>query len=126
MPMQISLRRAAAVAFLASLLSAGGWAEGRQGKCSPVDPRRPRGEPAVVNINAASDRQLRLLPGIGPSKARAIIRYRERRKFRATWELIRVKGIGRKTYRRLRPYLAVKGPTTLTARPPPRERKPTR
>lgn len=71
----------------------------------------------VVNINTASEAQLELLPGIGPSKARAITRYRARRKFKATYELIRIRGIGRKTFRKLRSYLTVKGPTTLTERP---------
>jgi competence protein ComEA len=71
----------------------------------------------VVNINTATEDQLRLLPGIGPSKARAIIKYRTRTKFKATYALIRVRGIGRKTYRKLRRHLTVKGPTTLTSRP---------
>ena len=48
------------------------------------------------------------------NKARAIIKYRKRAKFKATYAVIRVRGIGRKTYRKLRPYLTVKGPTTLT------------
>ena len=88
--------------------------------------RRPRGKVArqepgpaegVVNINTATEAQLELLPGIGPSKARAITRYRGKRKFKATHELIRIRGIGRKTFRKLRSYLTVKGPTTLTQRP---------
>ena len=77
----------------------------------------------VVNINTATEAQLELLPGIGPSKARAIARHRARRKFKATYELIRIRGIGRKTYRRLRSYLTVKGPTTLTERPKREQRK---
>jgi len=71
----------------------------------------------VVNINAASPSQLELLPGIGPSKAKRIVDYRNRRKFKATYEVIRVKGIGRKTFRRLKSFLTVKGATTLTKRP---------
>jgi competence protein ComEA len=73
----------------------------------------------VVNINTAAPEQLQLLPGIGPSKARAIVKYRARQKFKATYNLIRVRGIGRKTYRKLRHYLTVKGPTTLTRKPRP-------
>ena len=94
------------------LLSAGPAGAARRG---PTHKQQAAG---VVNINTATEAQLELLPGIGPSKARAVVRYRTRRKFRATHELIRVRGIGRKTYRRLRAHLTIKGPTTLTARPP--------
>ena len=72
----------------------------------------------------ATAEQLKLLPGIGPSKADAIIRYRAKRKFRATYELIRIRGIGRKTFRKLRPFLAVTGPTTLTAKVKSTPRRP--
>jgi competence protein ComEA len=68
----------------------------------------------VVNINTATAEQLALLPGVGPSRAEAIIQARERRPFRAIQELIRVRGIGRATLDRLRPYIAVSGETTLT------------
>jgi comEA protein len=76
-----------------------------------------RSDLAVVNINTATPDQLRLLPRIGPSKAQAIITYRQKRPFRTTYDLVRVKGIGRRTYAKLRPYLTVKGPTTMKSRP---------
>jgi competence protein ComEA len=71
----------------------------------------------TVNINTASEEQLRLLPRIGPTKAKRIVAYRTRQKFRNPWDLTRVKGIGRKTFRRLRPFVTVNGETTLTSRP---------
>lgn len=79
----------------------------------------PQSSAGVVNINTASAEQLQLLPGVGPSKARAIVKYRAKAKFKATYALIRVRGIGRKTFRKLRRYLTVKGPTTLAKRPRP-------
>jgi len=68
----------------------------------------------VVNLNTAPPAVLALLPGIGPAKVELIIAYRRRRPFRTVDELVRVKGIGRKMVRALRPHLAVSGPTTAT------------
>ncbi len=86
----------------------------RRGRTSMVT-RRPAAE-GVVNINTATQSELSRLPGIGPSKASAIIAYRERgRRFRRVEDLLRVRGIGRATFRRLRPMLTVQGPTTLGA-----------
>ena len=74
--------------------------------------------PGVVNINTASMQQLELLPGIGPSRASRIVSFRSVKPFKRVRELARVKGIGRKTVRRLKVYLTVQGPTTLSSRPP--------
>ena len=60
-----------------------------------------------VNLNTAAQAELESLPGIGPSKAAAIVNYRTRRPFKKVEDLMRVKGIGRKTFLKLRPYLTV-------------------
>ena len=67
----------------------------------------------VVNLNDASEDELTRLPGIGPGKARAIAEHRHAHPFRRVDELTKVKGIGRKTFGRLRPYITTVGPTTL-------------
>lgn len=70
--------------------------------------------PEVININTADAATLQRLPGIGPAKAEAIIALRTRIKsFKRVEQLMRVRGIGRKTFRKLRPMLAISGPTTL-------------
>jgi competence protein ComEA len=71
----------------------------------------------VINLNTAPPEVLSLLPGVGPAKAAAILTYRKRRPFRTVDELVRIKGIGRKMVRRLRPHLAIAGPTTAAAAP---------
>lgn len=74
----------------------------------------------VVNIQTASVEQLQLLPGIGPSKAEAIVAQRDRRAFRRVEDIMRVRGIGRTTFRRLRSMLTIDGATTLAAPQPQR------
>ena len=66
----------------------------------------------VVNVNTATEQQLAFLPGVGSTTARRIVAYRERRKFGKPAHLMRVKGIGRKTFLRLKPYIVIKGETT--------------
>ncbi len=77
--------------------------------------RAGKGLDGVINLNTAPAAVLALLPGVGPSKAEAIVGYRTRRPFRTVDELVRIKGIGRKMVRRLRSHLAVSGPTTASA-----------
>ena len=73
----------------------------------------PKSSEGVVNLNNASEEQLVMLPGIGPSKAKAIAEHRHAHPFRRVDEITKVKGIGRKTFGRLRPYLTIVGATTL-------------
>lgn len=80
---------------------------------------RPRAKlSGVINLNQADEEALELLPGIGPSRAAAIVEYRKNRPFKRVDDLVRIKGIGKKTMVKLRPYLAVSGQTTLTVEQP--------
>jgi competence protein ComEA len=71
----------------------------------------------VVNLNEATADELERLPNIGPVKARSIVEFRHAHRFLKVDEITRVKGIGRKTFGKLRPYITVVGPTTLAERP---------
>src|SRR5262245_26475260 len=66
----------------------------------------------VVNLNTATEAELELLPGIGAAKVRAIVVYRRSHPFRTVEEIVRVKGIGAKMLKKLRPHVTVSGPTT--------------
>ena len=64
-----------------------------------------------IVLNLASAEDLRRLPGIGPTRARAIIELRQRlAKFRAVEDLMRVKGIGRKIIQRIKPGIVLDPP----------------
>jgi competence protein ComEA len=72
-----------------------------------------QGPPSVeqdrrVNINEAGPEELTQLPGIGPSRAQAIIVERKKRRFRRVEDILRVPGIGRKTFGRIRHSIRVK------------------
>jgi len=78
----------------------------------------------VVNINTATAQQLQLLPGVGPSRAQAIIAQRERHPYRRPEDLLSIRGIGRATLNRMLPYVVVEGETTLTRPAPAAPRRP--
>ena len=72
-----------------------------------------QGPPSVeqderININEAGPAELVKLPGIGPSRAQAIIVEREKRRFRRIEDIIRVPGIGRKTFGQIRHSIRVR------------------
>lgn len=66
----------------------------------------------VVNINTATADELEMLPGIGASKAAAIVSYRETEQFTTTEDLVKVKGIGEKMLEKIQAFITVDGPTT--------------
>lgn len=71
----------------------------------------------VVNINTADAAQLSLLPRVGAKAAQRVIEYRTQHgPFRATTDLMQVKGFGDKTFERLSPYITVEGKTTLDSK----------
>jgi comEA protein len=77
--------------------------------------RAPAPLTGVVNVNSATAEELSLLPGVGPSKAAAIIRYRtEHGAFKRVEDLAQVKGIGEKQVEKLRSHVALEGKTTAT------------
>ena len=67
----------------------------------------------TVNINNSTPEQLELLPGIGESRANAVVAIRKQRGgFKSVDELTEVKGIGEVALERLRPFVRTEGKTT--------------
>jgi competence protein ComEA len=70
-----------------------------------------------LNLNTANEEQLQLLPTVGPSKAERIVAWRAKNGgFKRVADLRRVKGFGYKTFKKLEPFLDIKGDTTLAAK----------
>ena len=71
-------------------------------------PRRPPERP--VDLNTATATELMQLPRVGPKTAQRIIAFRqEHGPFQRPEDLMNVKGIGEKTFRRLQPHITVTG-----------------
>ena len=61
-----------------------------------------------VNLNSASAAQLQTLPGVGASAAQRIVDYRQKNgSFKKVEELMNVKGIGEKSFLKLKPLITV-------------------
>ncbi|MEC5387970.1 helix-hairpin-helix domain-containing protein [Uliginosibacterium sp. H3] len=74
---------------------------------------------AAVNINTATEAELDSLPGVGPTKAKAIVDYRKANgNFKSIDDIKNVKGIGDKTFDDLKGQIAVSGATTVPAAAP--------
>jgi competence protein ComEA len=69
-----------------------------------------------VNINTASAAELAYLPRLGSKVAARIVEHRKEKPFARPEDLMEVKGIGEKLFTTLKPYVAVSGPTTLSAK----------
>ena len=69
----------------------------------------------VVNLNTGTAEQFDALPGISPKTAQAMVVYRKAHPFQRPEEVVKVKGIGKKRFLKLKPFLSVTGPTTLHA-----------
>ncbi|WP_345969890.1 MULTISPECIES: helix-hairpin-helix domain-containing protein [Sulfurimonas] len=62
---------------------------------------------AGVNLNTATAEELSSLKGIGPATAAKIIEYRKEHRFNSIEDIMNVKGVGEKTFLKLKDELEV-------------------
>ena len=69
-----------------------------------------------ININTASAAELAKLPGIGASKAQAIVAFRTKETFKEPGDLRKVKGIGDKLFDSIKDQVTVGDAPSSTGR----------
>jgi competence protein ComEA len=78
-----------------------------------VQASKPAAAGASVNLNTATAADLAKLPGIGAATAARIIEYRQKNgPFKKVEELMNVRGIGEKSFLKLKPLVSVAPPKT--------------
>ena len=95
--MKFDRRRLAAVALAIALL-VGGLGLGTA---------QAQDEGTPININTADEVELMMLKGIGEGKAKAIIEYREAQSFEIIEDIMKVSGIGEKTFENIKDRITV-------------------
>jgi comEA protein len=72
-----------------------------------TSPDRPQ-QRTKIDLNQATTAQLQLLPGVGPALSQRIVEYRKSRgPFQKTEDLMQVRGIGLKTFEKMKDYLTI-------------------
>jgi competence protein ComEA len=98
-----SRRALTAVALTVLLASAAIAAPATGSSSSKESPASP------LDLNSASAEQLTEIPGIGKVMAQRIVEWRDQNgPYRRVEDLLKVKGIGEKSFQKLRPYVKVK------------------
>lgn len=75
-----------------------------------------KGPAKPVDLNTASVDELQEVPGIGPTTAKAIVRFREKSgPFERVEDLLVIRGVSKARLEKMRPYLTVSLPAAYAA-----------
>jgi competence protein ComEA len=120
------MKQLAAVAIVAEVLASASVPVGHATQAStsqtqsqtpppapPAPPAPATPAPAPINLNTATAVDLQKLPGVGPAVAARIIEYRQKNgAFKKVEDLMNIRGIGEKTFLRLKPLVTIVPPKT--------------
>jgi competence protein ComEA len=103
------MHRFSSVVSLLVLLATVGAGAAQEKPAAPRAAAKPAAAAASpINLNTATVTQLETLPGIGARTAQAIVDHREKNgSFKKIEELMNVKGIGEKSFLKLKPLISV-------------------
>jgi competence protein ComEA len=91
---------------LAAIVASWIYRGGLSGRMIDIDTAEPVVLTFQLDINEAAWPEWTLLPGVGETLAKRIVQHRsERGPFRNHADLLRVSGVGPRTFERIRPYL---------------------
>ena len=101
------IRTILTVATVAAILTLGGPVGLAFSGAQPQQSSAPAAAPAL-NLNTATQADLEKLPGVGPATAKQILDYRQKNNgFKKVEELMNIKGIGEKSFLKLKPLVTV-------------------
>ena len=84
-----------------------------QEAAAPAKASKPAPAATGLNLNTATVADLQKLPGIGAATATRIVEYRQKNgPFKKVEELMNVRGIGEKSFLKLKPLITVAPPRT--------------